>query len=90
MDLVKMRLASLKLDGQPVEFIPYQRDDSLKVLNDVLLEFGPDFDPNIKSKSQMRNMPLIEKLLASLEHRRLTNHTLQFRLCGKEGCSICV
>ena len=30
MDLVKTRFASLKMDGRPVEDIPYPRDDSLK------------------------------------------------------------
>ena len=60
MDLVNMRLASLKLDGQPVEVIPYPRYDSLKVLTGSLLDFDTDFDPNIKRKSQMSKMTLIE------------------------------
>ena len=60
MVLVKMRLASLKLDGQPVEVIPYPRYDSLKVLTGSLLDFDTDFDPNIKRKSQMSKMTLIE------------------------------
>ena len=84
MDLVKTRFASLNLDGQPVEVIPYPRDNSLKLLTDALLDFEPDFDPNIKSKSHMSKMLLIEEFLASLEHCRLTDYTLQFRLCGKE------
>ena len=48
MDLVKTRFASMNLDGQPVEVIPYPRDDSLKVLIDILLDFDPDFYSNIK------------------------------------------
>ena len=60
MDLVKTRFASLKLDGRPVEIIPYSRDNSFKLLTDKILDFDPDFDPNIKIKSQMSNMPLIE------------------------------
>ena len=59
-DLVKTRFASLKLDGRPVEVIPYPRDNSLKVLTDTLLDFDPDFEANIKIKSQMSKMPLIE------------------------------
>ena len=90
MDLVKTRFASLKLDGRPVEVIPYPRDDSLKVLTDAVLDFDPDFDPNIKSKYQMSKMPLIEEFLASPEYCRLTDYTLQFRLCRKEVCGICV
>ena len=60
MDLFNTNFASLKLDGRQVEVITYPRDDSLKVLTNTLLDFDPDFDPNIKSKSQMSNMPLIE------------------------------
>ena len=65
MDLVKTRFASLNLEGQTVEVIPYPRDDSLKVLTDALLDFEPDLDPNIKSKYQMRKITLIEEFLAS-------------------------
>ena len=83
MDLVKMRFASVKMDGRPVEVIPYLIDNSLKLLTDTLLDFDPDFYPNIKSKSQMSKMPLIEEFLASPEHFRLTGYTYQFRLCGK-------
>ena len=72
MDLVKTRFASLKLDGRPVEVFPYPRGNSLKALTDALLDFYPDFDPNIKSKSQMIKMTLIEEFLASPEHYRLT------------------
>ena len=54
MYLVKTRFAYLKLDGRPVEIIPYSRDNSLKVLTDKILDFDPDFDPNIKSKSQVK------------------------------------
>ena len=60
MYLVKTRFASLKLDVRPVEIIPYPRDNSLKVLTDKILDFDPDFDSNIKSKSQMSKMLLIE------------------------------
>ena len=90
MDLVKTRFAYLKLDGQTVEFITYHRDDRFKLLTDALLDFDPDFDFNIKSKSQMSKMPIIEEFLASLEHFCLTDYTHQFRFCGKEGCRICV
>ena len=65
MDLVKIRISSLKLDGQPVEVIPYPRDDILKVLTNTILDFDPDFDPNIKRKSHMSKMPLIEEFTAS-------------------------
>ena len=59
MDLVKTRFASLKLDGRPVEVIPYPRDDSLKVWTNALLDFDPDFDHNIKGKYQMSKIILI-------------------------------
>ena len=80
MDLVKTRFSSLNMDCRPAEVIPYPRDDSLKLLTNALLDNDPDFYPNIKSKSQMSKMLLIEELLASPEHCRLTDYTLQFRL----------
>ena len=90
MDLVKIRFASLKLDGQPVEVVPYPRHYSLKIFNYAILYFEPDFDPSIKSKSHMIKIPFIEELLTSLEHCHLTDYTPQYRLCGKEGCGIFV
>ena len=90
MDLVKTRFASLKMDGRPVEVIPYPRNNSLKVLTNALLYLEPDFDPGMKRKSQLRRMLLIKEFLAKPEHFCLTDYTLQFRLCGKERCGICV
>ena len=60
MDLFKTSFISLKLDDRPVEFIPYLRDNSLKVFTDALLDFDSDFDPNIKSKYQISKMLIIE------------------------------
>ena len=90
MNLVEERFKRLNMDGRPVEFIPYPGDKALKVLTDALVQFDAAFDPNIRSKSQISKMPRIEELLASPEHCRLSDYTLQYRLCGKEGCNIFV
>ena len=90
MNFVEERFESLKLYGKAVEVITYHGDNNLKVLSDILVEFDPVFDSNIRSKSQIIKMPQIAELLASPEHFRFSDYTLQYRLCRKEGCRICV
>ena len=90
MNLVEERFKHLNMDGRPVEVIPYPGHNTLKVLTDALIDFDPAFDPNIRSKFQIRKMPQISELLASLEHFRLSDFTLQYRLWSKVGCNICV
>ena len=60
MNLVEDRFKYLNMDGRPVEVIPYPVENTLKVLTHAIVDFDPVFDTNIKSKSQMSNMPLIE------------------------------
>ena len=83
MNLIEERFKRLKLDGRPVEVNSYPGDDTLKVLTETLVDFDPDFDPNIRSKSQISKMPQIAEFLASPEHFRLSDYTLQYILCGK-------
>ena len=85
LNFVEERFKRLKLDGRPVGVIPYPVDDTFKVLTDALVEFDPAFDPNIRSKSQISKMSRNEKFLASPENFRLSEYTLQYILCGKEG-----
>ena len=87
MNLVKERFKYLNLDGRPVEVISYPVDNTLEVLTDALVEFDPAFDPNIRFKFQISKMPQISEVLASLEHFRLSDCTLQYRLCEKIGCN---
>ena len=68
MNLVEERFKNLKLYGRPVEVIPYPEYNTLKVFTDAIVEFGPDFDTNIRSKYQIRKITRISELLTSLEH----------------------
>ena len=90
MNFFEERFKRLNMDGRPVKFIPYPGYDTLKILTDALVDFDPDFDPNIRSKSRIRKMPRITKFLTSPEHLRLSDYTLRYILCRKEGCNICV
>ena len=83
-NLFEERVKRLRLDGLQVEVITYPGDDTLKVLTDVLVDFDPDFDSKIRSNSQIRKMPQIAEFVSILEHFRLSNYTLQCRLCGKK------
>ena len=56
-NLVEDRFNRLNIYGRPVEVIPYHGDNTLKLLTDTLVEFDPAFDPNIRSKYQIRKMP---------------------------------
>ena len=57
MNLVEESFKRMNMDDRPVEVIPYPGDNTLKVFTDSLVEFDPAFDPNIRSKSQIRKIP---------------------------------
>ena len=83
MNLVEESFKRLNLYGRPVGFIPYPGSDTLKVLTDAIVKFDPDFDTNIRSKSQISKMSLNAEFLASPEYLRLSDYTLQYRLSEK-------
>ena len=90
MYLVEGRIKKLNLYGRLVGLIPYPRGDALKLFTHALVEFYPAFDPNLRSKSQMKKMPIITEFLTSSGNFRLTDYTLEYILCGKDSCVICV
>ena len=59
------------------------------LLHDAQKCFDASYDPNIRSRSQLKHMQKIEELLESLEHFGETEYSFEIRFCGKEGCGIC-
>ena len=87
--IVEDRFEQLELERHPVVVMEYATEDEVKVLTDALKEFDPGYDPKFCSKSQLRNMPLIEKFLSCPDHCRTTPFTFELRMCDKHGCNLC-
>ena len=51
--------------------------------------FDSRYDPDTITKSQLHNMPAISNFISSADHFRITEYTLEYRICGKQGCIVC-
>ena len=47
------------------------------------------YKPNTSTNSQLQKMPDITNLISSAENFHITKYTLEYRLCGKQGCIVC-
>jgi hypothetical protein len=86
---VQDRFKRLELDGQPVEVSDYAREEDVQILVDALTAFDLGYDLSIRSKTQLSKVPHIKAFLGSPDHCRITPFTLEYRICGKTGCTIC-
>ena len=79
----------LELEGRKVEVLPYPTTNDVAFLSNKLKSFDRNYDENIKSKSQLQKMELIEQFLNCEKHCQIPPWTLEYRLCGELGCEIC-
>ena len=87
--MIEKRFSELTLDNRPVVVHDYASKNDVDRIHDALTTFDPDFRVKYRSKSQLKKMPWIQKLLESSDHCRQTPYTFELRLCGKDGCNIC-
>ena len=66
----------------------YPKIDGLEILYDKLKECDPDYDPNIRSKSNLKKMSLLMEFLSCPKH--FSGYMLEYHLCGEVDCTICV
>ena len=80
------RLEQLELNGSPVQVIPYPTVDEISEIDDALEDFYSSYDPNESKNPQLHSMPAIPNFILSADHCYITKYTLEYRLCGKQGC----
>jgi hypothetical protein len=83
------RFNRLELDGRPVEVSDHTREEDVQILVDALTAFDSGYDLSIQSKTQLSKVPHIKAFLESPDHCRITSFTLEYRIYGKTGCTIC-
>ena len=81
--------SQLDIYGCKIYVRKYPDENYVKVLIYALMACDPEFGHNYKNKSQQKNMFLFGKLFYSKDHFQDTPYRIEFRVCGKEGCSIC-
>ena len=87
--IVEESFKSLNIDGRQVEVKPYPKEAEVKVLTDALRAFDPSYDPEKQSKSGLQQMKNIAEFMNIPEHCRISEYTLEYRLCGVAGGVIC-
>ena len=89
MNILEDRFSKLQLDGRPIQVLPYATPEDCKIITDGLKKFDPDYSSEYTSKSQLKKMPLIAEFFANVGHCRVTEYSVEFRLCGVNNCNLC-
>ncbi len=83
----RTRLGSI--DGRSIGVIPWATAAQVLNLHEKIRSFDSKYSPDFRNKNQLRKMPIISEFFDSPDHCRVTEFTLEFRLCGKNGCHLC-
>ena len=83
------RYQKLELDGRPVETMDYAHDEQRAIITNALKQFDSDYNSSYSSKSQLKKMPQIAAFVNCSKHCRITEFTVEFRLCDKSDCDLC-
>ena len=86
---VEKRFRKMKFDSPPIEVRKYPEKADTNVLTGALLAYFFEYRREIRRKSEIKEMPLLHALLLSEDHFRETPYSLEFWVCGKNGCIIC-
>ena len=88
-NLMEGRFEQLELGGHPVQIFPYPTFSKSPEIEFALDDYDYRCDPNAITKSQLQNIPSISNFISSADHCRITKDTLEYCLCGKQGCIVC-
>ena len=84
---IASRFKYLDLNGRHVVVDEKCTDDDVESLHSILGKIDHQYDPEIRSISQLRNMPKLQNFMN--EHFVITPYSLSIQKCGKRTCSIC-
>ena len=68
--------SKVNIYGHPIEVRKYPEEADTKVLTDALLDFDSEYRRYIRSKADLKKMPLLHKLFSSEEHYCETPYSL--------------
>ena len=88
--MIENRFRQLELEGRKVEVLNYASKNDVALFEEKLKSFDKNYDKSVRSKSQLQKMKLIAQFLNCEKHCRITPWSLEYRLCGKVGCEICI
>ena len=89
MEMARQRCRNLELDGKKMKVIPFVEEKYCRIIIDALKRFEPCFDFNFRSKSQLKKMPSISEFWNCPKHCRLTDYSVEFKLCTDLSCKLC-
>ena len=52
-------------------------------------EYEPEYDESIREKNKQSKMKRIDQMLWYTKHTKISDYSLEFKLCGEIGCDLC-
>ena len=54
-----------------------------------MIEYETEYDESIRKKKKQSKMKIIDQILRCPKHTKISDYSLEFKLCGKIGCDLC-
>ena len=87
---VESRFRQLSVGGKQVEVRTFPDDERNKQIEDALRRFDPNYSPDFRAKGDLKKMTFIKEFFESPDHCRMSPYSIEFRLCGKDRCPLCI
>ena len=87
--IVVERFRKTNIDGRPIEVRKYPEEADTKILTYMLLAYDSKYRWDIRSKADLKKMPLLHEFLSSMEYFCETHYIFKHWVCRKNRCSIC-
>jgi len=81
------RFERLALHDEPIHAqVGGASSEDIELLQQVIHDFDPEFDPTFSAQSELKKMPNIAKLFGDGKHVRQRTYMFQIRQCQGDGC----
>ena len=83
------RMTSMNLGERNIEVTKYPTKADAQLLHNAMREYEPEYDESIREKNKQSKMKRIDRMLRCQKHTKISDYSLEFKLCGEIGCNLC-
>ena len=88
-DQIGERMKSMKLGERNVEVTKYPTKADVQLLHNAMREYDPRYDESTSKKKKQSTIKRVDQMLQCTKHTKISDCSLEFKLCGEIGCDLC-
>ena len=83
------RMKSTKIGERNFEVNKYPTKEDAQILKNSMREYDPKYDESIREKNKQIKMKRIYRMLRCPKNTKISDYSLEFKMCGEIGCDLC-